>query len=128
MAKKRKPSNSSDAIERKLNALAAAVLAMMEKRGQGAAQTFRDFDTRDAFNYPSPEMFSENLAGDTVMEGPITDYANEVTNNRIANPMASRFGDDMASEVANRAGDKYMQDVYRMILKNLAGGAKRNVR
>lgn len=118
MAKKRKPSNSSDAIERKLNALAAAVLAMMEKRGQGAAQTFRDFDTRDAFNYPSPEMFSQNLAGDTVMEGPITEYAADVTGGK----------NGMASEVAGRAGDKYMQDVYRMILQNLAGGAKRNVR
>lgn len=128
MPKKRKPSDSSDAMQRKLNALAAAVLSMMEQRGQGARQTFRDFSPQDVFEYPSPEMFSEALGGDTVMEGPITDYANAVTNNRAANPGASRYGDDMAAEVANRAGDKYMRDVYSMILRSLAGNPKRGVR
>lgn len=128
MPKKRKPSDSSDAMQRKLNALAAAVLSMMEQRGQGARQTFRDFNYQDAFEYPSPKKFSQALGGDTVMEGPITDYANAVTNNMAANPGASRHGDDMAAEVANRAGDKYMQDVYNMILRSLAGNPKRGVR
>ena len=129
MAKKRKPSKSNydssfrqyrndDAIERKLNSLTKAVLAMMEQRGQGAAQTFRDFNYEDAFNFPSAEMFAENLQADTVMGGPITDYADEVT--------GSRRG--MSTEVSQRAGDQYMQDVYRMIMKNLAGNPKRNVR
>ena len=131
MAKKRKSNNSSDAMERRLNSLAAAVLAMMERSGQGARQTYRDFNPEDAFNYPSPQMFSQALGGDTVGEGSVSDFANEVTNNRAANPMASRFGDDMAAEVANRASDKYMQDVYRLILANMrqgGGAAGRRVR
>lgn len=121
MAKKRKSASSSDAIERKLDMLTAAVLRMMSERGQGAAQTYRDFSPEDAFEYPSPQMFSENLAGDTVMEGPITDYAAEAAGGRSA----------MSQNVAGRAGDKYMQDVYRLILANMrqgGGAAGRRVR
>lgn len=109
MAKKRK---SSDAIERKLDALTNAVLAMMNRQGQGAAQTYRDFNQQDIFEYPSPQMFSDALAGDTVMEGPITDYAAEAAGGRSG----------LSGAVAGRAGDKYMQDVYRLMMKNLSGG------
>jgi hypothetical protein len=118
MPKKRKPSDSSDAMQRQLNALAAAVLSMMEQRGQGARQTYRDFDPQDAFEYPSEEMFAENLQADTVGEGPITDYAAQVTGGRNA----------MSRAVADRAGNQYMRDVYSMILRSLAGNPKRGVR
>ena len=109
MAKKRKSSNSSDYIERQLNMLTAAVLAMMERRGQGASQTFRDFNPQDAFEYPSPEMFAENLQADTVGEGPVMDYADKVVGRRSG----------MSRAVGDRAGNRYMQDVYRLILQNL---------
>lgn len=120
MAKKRKVANTNDAIERKLNALTAAVLSMMQERGQGASQTFQDFNQQDVFENPSPEMFSSQLAGDTVMEGPISDYA--------ADAVGKQGG--MSREVAGRAGDKYMQDVYKLIMKNMGNtsGRKGSVR
>lgn len=115
MAKKRK---SSDAIERKLDALTNAVLAMMNRQGQGAAQTYRDFNQQDIFEYPSPQMFSDALAGDTVMEGPITDYAAQ----------AAGGPSGLSREVAGRAGDKYMQDVYRLIFNSLGKNAGKGTR
>lgn len=119
MAKKR---NSSDAIERKLDALTNAVLAMMNRDGGGAAQNYRDFGTQSIFEYPSPQMFSDALAGDTVMEGAITDYAAQ----------AAGGPSGLSREVASRAGDKYMKDVYRLIFnsigQNMGKGTKGMVR
>ena len=129
MAKKRKSSKSGydssfrqyrsdDAIERKLNSLTAAVLAMMEQGGQGPKQVFRDFGQQSALDYPSPEMFANNLQADTIMEGPITDFAEDVSGGRSA----------LAGEVSWRAGDQFMQDVYNLLLSNLKKNARKGVR
>lgn len=109
MAKSKKRSKSpSDSIERRLNSLTAAVLAMMEQKGQGASQTFRDFTPDDIYG-KSAQTFSEQLGPDTVMEGPITDYADEVSGGRSG----------MSQNVAGRAGNKYMQDVYLKIIEDM---------